>query len=152
MAMSGISRVAPIPLRLAAGATLCVHGYQTLFLEGEFQQWTEQVATFGFPQSNIIAHVMAWGALAGGALLILGFVTRLAALLNSATLLVLIWKTVLTGDILHDLRYKFAGTDGYEGYALLLAVCLCLLLCGAGTLSVDSLLMGRRSSRGAAVE
>lgn len=151
MAMSGISRVAPIPLRLAAGATLCVYGYQTLF-ENNIQDWITTVQGFGFPQSNIIAHVMAWGALAGGALLILGFVTRFAALLNAATISVLIWKTILVGDILATLRYKFTGDDGYQPLAMVLAACLCLLLCGAGTLSVDSVLMGRRSSRKPSVE
>ncbi len=145
MAMTGLSRLAPLPLRLAAGATLCHSGYQKLFV-AQFEEWSATVATFGFPQADLIAHIMAWGMLAGGALLILGFVARLSALLNAATMFVIIWKTKLGTDLIAGLKENLAGPTGYQFELMLLATCLCILLCGAGSLSVDSMLVGRRSA------
>jgi putative oxidoreductase len=151
MAMTGLSRLAPLPLRLAAGASLCYDGYQKLFVDS-IDEWVTTVSTFGLPESDLVAQIMAWGMLAGGALLILGFLTRLAALVNAVTFFIIIWKITLAGDIVGNLQLRFAGPDGYVLPMMVFAACLALLLSGAGALSVDGLLVGRRARSSVTVE
>lgn len=143
MAMSGPSRIGPMFLRLAAGATLCHAGYQKLF-NMDFKQFQDMVNSFGLPYPEILAQVAAWGEFAGGALLILGFVARLAALVNAGTMAVAIWKVKLGPDIVAGIQEQFKET-GYQFPLMVLAACLCLLFTGAGALSVDSMLAGRRA-------
>ncbi|MBI4880051.1 MAG: DoxX family protein [Planctomycetes bacterium] len=149
MAMTGPSRVGPLILRLAAGAALVYHGYQKLFGAEPFDAFVEKVRGLNLPLAGaappeILAHVAAWGALAGGALLILGFVTRFAALVNACTLVVCIWKCCLGADLLAGIRTSYAYPAGYEYPLLLLAAALALVFTGPGTLSIDGILVGRR--------
>jgi putative oxidoreductase len=149
MAMTGLSRVAPLPLRLAAGATLAYHGYDKLFGSGRFEDFVQQVQGLALPFSasvapEVVAHVAAWSALAGGALLILGFVTRLAAFLNAVTAVIVIWKVHLGSDIVDGIQNNFSG--GYEFPLMVLGATLALLLMGAGSLSIDSLLLSKKTS------
>ncbi len=149
MAMTGPSRVAPLILRLAAGAALVFHAYQILFGAEPFSAFVERVRGLNLPLADvappeILAYVAAWGALAGGALLILGFVTRIAALVNACTVVVYIWKLCLGADLLDGIRSGYAYPAGYEYPLLVLAAALALVFTGPGALSIDGLLMGRR--------
>lgn len=152
MAMTGASRIAPLPLRLAVGAVFLQAGYGKLFGDQGFQGFVDLVKTFDLPYPEILAQVAAWGELAGGALLVLGFVTRLAALVNAGTMAVAIWKVKLGTDIVAGLQNNFNNTEvGYQFPLLMMAGCLALLFTGGGMLSVDGMLMGR-SSRNAPAE
>lgn len=150
MALTGASRLAPVPLRLAVGATCIYYGYETLFGEKAFDAFIQRVTDLGLPRPEILAQVAAWGALAGGIMLILGFATRIAALLNGATIGVMLWKINLGGDVSRFadvLQNNFNPADG-SGYLtplVLLLACLSLVLTGPGALSLDSLLTNRKS-------
>ena len=143
MAMSGLSRFGPLPLRLAIAAPLICHGYQKLFVN-EFQEFITFVAGFGLPYSEVLAYTAAWGELAGGALLALGFVARLAALVNAGTMFVAVWKVHLAGDVMANWK-SLTGDGGYEFPLLILAGCLALMCTGAGALSVDGALAMKKS-------
>ncbi|MFG0320357.1 MAG: DoxX family protein [Planctomycetota bacterium JB042] len=138
MAMTGLSRLGPLPLRLAVAAPLILHGYQKLFVN-DFSKFVESVATFGLPYSEVLAYVAAWGELGGGVLLALGFVTRLAALINAGTMVVAIWKVHMQGDFMANWQ-RLSGDGGYEFPLVILGACLCLVMTGAGALSVDGAL------------
>lgn len=141
MALTGPARLGPVPLRLAAGAALAVHGYRWLF-SADIDRLAQSVRDAGLPRPELLAQLAAWGAFAGGVLLVLGFATRLAALWNAGTLGVVLWRVKLGGDPIAQWR-EFSGPGGYEYPLVLFASCLALLLLGAGTLSVDALLSPR---------
>jgi putative oxidoreductase len=76
-----------------------------------------------------MAWVAALAELAGGALLVLGWCTRPAALLLAGNMVVAVsrvhWKNGLVGQ------------GGYELALVMLAACLTFLLGGPGAISID---------------
>jgi len=82
-----------------------------------------------------------------GIMLILGFATRVAALLNGATLAAFIWKMKLGDDpsvYVDKIQNNFAGPDGYMTALVLFLVCLSLILTGPGAMSLDGFLINRK--------
>ncbi|MCQ4119256.1 DoxX family protein [Rhodococcus tibetensis] len=127
-----------LALRLAVGGTALVHGLQKLTgiwngpgLDG----FEDMLANAGFQQAKLLAILGAVGEVAGGALLILGLVTPLAA---ASVLAVMInaWAFRQTAE--PGLEYFApAGTE----YETLLGVCAgVIILTGPGRISLD----GRR--------
>ncbi len=149
MALSGTCRLGPLFARLPVGAIFAYHGYEKLF-GGKWDEFYQGVKSFGFPSwfdPNIMAHVAAWGEFVGGICLIIGLLTRLAALVNAGTMVVGIWKVHLGGDLsLDSIKSHFSTMDGhgYEFPLALLGICLCLFFVGAGALSLDSLFRRER--------
>lgn len=141
MALSGSSRLAPLFLRVAAGATFMVHGYEKCVTK-DIQEFVNFTASFGLPYNDILAQVAAWGELVGGGMLILGLATRLAALVNLGTMAVAIWFVHLGADRLEGLK----NLKEYEFPLALLAICMALVFTGGGALSVDSFVAGKKSS------
>ena len=128
--------LAALVLRLPLGLILMAHGSQKLFglfggygLEGT-GQW---MASIGFTPGYLMALLAGSGEFFGGLALVLGFLTRPAAAITAFTMLMAM--TVHIGNGL------FVTNNGYE-YALMLAVSsIVLFIQGAGTLSVDNLLI-----------
>jgi putative oxidoreductase len=127
-----------LALRLAVGATALVHGLQKLTgmwngpgLDG----FEEVLANSGFQQAKLLAILGAIGEVAGGALLILGLLTPLAA---ASVLAVMINAWAFRQIAEPGLEYFApAGTE----YETLLGVCAgVIILTGPGRLSLD----GRR--------
>jgi putative oxidoreductase len=79
----------------------------------------------------------AFGELIGGALVLLGLLTRFGAFLITCVML-----TVIIGV----LWPKFFAPEGIELASAFLAMALALLITGGGQLSIDRML-GRRQSR-----
>jgi putative oxidoreductase len=140
MALSGSSRLAPLFLRLAAGAILMYHGYEKCITK-DVQEFVNFTASFGLPYNDILAQVAAWGELVGGGMLILGLGTRLAALVNAGTMVVALWKVHLGTDLLAGMK----NLPEYEFPLAILAACSALLFLGGGALSVDSFIAGKKS-------
>lgn len=131
---------APVPLRLALGVAFIGHGAQKVFgsFGGPgFAKFTSFPAPFSFMRPS--AAWMGAAALAeliGGALVLLGFLTRLGAFLITCVML-----TVIFGV----LRNKgFFAPEGMEMAVAFLAMALALLITGGGQLSVDRMIGGRR--------
>jgi putative oxidoreductase len=84
-------------------------------------------------------YAVAWGELLGGVAMLLGFLTRLAAL----GLIVIQTGAVML--VTAPRGFSLAGGVGYEYNLALLAMCLCLLLTGSGLLSLDAYLKNQRA-------
>src|SRR5215813_4657131 len=131
---------APIPLRLALGVAFVAHGAQKVFgsFGGPgFSQFISFPAPFTFmrpPAAWMGAAALA--ELIGGALVLIGLLTRLGAFLITCVML-----TVIFGV----LRYKgFFAPEGMELAISFLAIALALLITGGGQLSADRIIGGRR--------
>jgi putative oxidoreductase len=130
----------PLVLRLALAVIFIGHGAQKVL--GSFggpglAKFTSFAAPFPFMRPGWLwMGIAAFAELIGGALLLLGFLTRLGAFLIACTMLAAIigvhWPA-------------FFGESGIEYPLALLAMCLALLISGGGMASVDrSLSSGRR--------
>jgi uncharacterized membrane protein YphA (DoxX/SURF4 family) len=83
---------------------------------------------------------VAWGELLGGVALLLGALTRLAAV----GVIVIQLGAIFT--VTFERGFSFAAGGGYEFNVALVAMCLSLVVLGAGPLSVDGYLAERRTA------
>lgn len=130
------SRVGLLPLRGVIGLVFLMHGYQKLFVMG-IDGVTGYLARVGVPMPGISAVVVTIAELAGGAAILLGLFTRLAAAALAFDMLVAILAVRLGGG--------FFAPRGPEFELALLGGCLTLALMGAGGVSLDRTFAGRRS-------
>ena len=125
-------------LRVVTGAAFIFHGY------GKIQNplhWLDQMgAAAPHPYLQAAAAVSEFG---GGILLIVGFLTPLAALAIACTMV----TALATVHIPHGDPFVASapGQGSCEPAAVYLAIMIMLLLVGPGLLSLDGLLFGRRS-------
>lgn len=124
---------APLALRVPTGIVFMAHGAQKLFgsfggygLEGT-GQW---MASIGLEPGYLMALAAGSAEFFGGLAILLGLLTRPAALVLAFTMLVAIF-TVHIGNGL------FMSNNGYEFALALLAISVSLLLSGGGALSLD---------------
>lgn len=122
-----------LALRLVAGAIFIGHGAQKLFgwfggggLEGT-GQW---MGSIGLEPGYLMALLAGGAEFFGGILLVLGLLTRPAALACAFTMVVAI-------VVVHLDNGFFMKNGGYEFGLALLAMSVALVLRGAGSLSVD---------------
>ncbi|TXY73860.1 DoxX family protein [Vibrio cholerae] len=130
---------APLALRLPLAIIFMAHGAQKLFgwfggygLEGT-GQW---MASIGLEPGVAMAFMAGSGEFFGGLAILLGLLTRPAALVLSVTMLVAIFSV-------HFSHGLFLSNGGYEFGLALLAGSVSLLISGAGRLSLDNLLLKR---------
>jgi putative oxidoreductase len=126
-------------LRVVLGFLFAAHGWQ------KFNEWTiagTQAAftQMGVPAANISAPLVAGLELAGGIALILGVLTRVVAALLAVNMIGALF-------LVHASAGVFADKGGYELVLLLGAAALALALTGAGRVSVDRLLFGRKGAK-----
>ncbi|MGM9471879.1 DoxX family protein [Pseudarthrobacter sp. YS3] len=139
MNQSRLTTTAITVLRVILGFLFAAHGWQ------KFNEWTvagtqAAFAQMGVPAAQISAPLVAGLELAGGIALILGVLTRVVAALLALNMLGALF-------LVHAPAGVFADKGGYELVLLLAAAALALALTGAGRLSVDRALFGRRNSR-----
>lgn len=125
-----------LALRIGAGIIFAAHGAQKLF--GWFGGYGLE-ATGGWMESIGLTPGVLMAALAGGAefvgglLLVLGLLTRPAALMLAATMVVAIVAVHIDNGL-------FMSNNGYEFGLALLVISISLSFRGAGSLSLDRLL------------
>ncbi|HEY1273137.1 MAG TPA: DoxX family protein [Terriglobales bacterium] len=132
---SNLQSWAPTLIRLIVGIVFLVHGSQKLFGFG-FHGVAGFFTKAGIPLPAISAVVVTLVEFLGGAALVLGLLTRWAAILLAIDMLGAIVFVHYKGGFFLPAGYEFALT--------LLVVNLALALWGAGPLSVDRLLSKRR--------
>ena len=131
---------APLPLRLALGVAFIGHGAQKVF--GSFggpglRTFISFPTPFSFMKpAGAWMAVAAFGELIGGALILLGLLTRLGAFL-----IICVMLTVIFGVLRHK---GFFAPEGMEMAIAFLAMALALLITGGGQLSADRIIGGRR--------
>ena len=129
--MNKYADVALLLLRIGSGSMLIAnHGFSKLVsaykyvAHGESWRFIEGVAGLGFPAPAFFAICAALSESIGGALLIVGLLTRYAAAFIAITMSVAVFRHVST-----DLRYELA--------AMYLLAAIALMLIGAGRFSLD---------------
>lgn len=130
-----------LALRLSAGTIFVAHGAQKLFgsfggngLEGT-GQW---MASIGLEPGYLMALAAGSAEFFGGIALLLGLLTRPAALMLALTMLVAIMTVHLPNGL-------FMDNGGYEFGLALLGISVALVFNGGGKLSLDRKLIGATS-------
>jgi putative oxidoreductase len=136
-----LSAYGPTVLRLVLAAVFIAHGAQKLFGIWGGGGLTGTAAFFGqlglepaYPLA-VVAGVVEFG---GGLMLLLGAYTQIASALLTLQMLVAIWTVHLGAG--------FFLPEGYEFNLTLIGGLICLMLTGAGAISIDA----RRASQAAA--
>jgi putative oxidoreductase len=128
-------------LRLAAGLIFLPHGWGKVFGAGGPATFAQDMPSYGIPV--FLGYVAAYAELCCAVLLIAGLLTRLDALLLGCTMFVATFVVQLP-DALRDPQgggnKLFAALHGVELPLALLAICVAVMLLGAGRFSLDSLL------------
>jgi len=124
-----LERVQPLGLlilRLVLGAIMIAHGYPKIF-GGEIHHLMETVRSMHLP--GWMAYLCAAAEFGGGILVLLGFLTRFAALAICIDMLVAIFGV--------HLKNGFTGQGNYQFPLALAAIAFSLIFTGPGAISVD---------------
>ncbi|EGU52447.1 hypothetical protein VINI7043_01395 [Vibrio nigripulchritudo ATCC 27043] len=134
LSTAGFSTLA---LRIPVGIILMAHGAQKLFgwfggygLEGT-GQW---MAPIGLAPGVLMAFLAGSAEFFGGLFLILGILTRPAAIVTAFTMIVAIFSV-------HFENGLFLSNNGYEFGLALLAASVSLAISGSGKLALDESLV-----------
>ena len=122
-------------LRVVVGIVFLMHGRQKLMGMG-YHGVVGFLHGVGLPLPQVAAVFLLVAEVGGGIALIVGLLTRWAALLNACDMLVALLAVHWKGG--------FFIPRGYEFVLTLLAATICLALAGPGAASVDGLLARRR--------
>lgn len=128
----------PAVLRWTVGALFVAHGLQTL--AGAFGGGPLAMASSEVSAGTMLAGAIGAAELGGGALLVLGAFTRLAAVALGVRMAGALWTAQFAHGFVLDAATAQARGHGVEYSLVVLAALVCLLLTGPGALSID----GRR--------
>jgi putative oxidoreductase len=123
-------------LRIVTGVVFTAHGAQKLFVYG-LAGVAGAFAKMGIPMAGFVGPFIALLEFFGGLALIIGLLTRLAALGLAFDMLGAILLVHLAGGFFLPAGYEYAFT--------LMAAMICLAVAGPGSLSVDSTIASRRA-------
>lgn len=124
-------------LRVIIGIVFIAHGGQKLFVYG-LDGVSAGFAEMGIPMAGLAGPAVALVEFLGGLALVVGLLTRLAA--------VGLGVTMLGAFFLVHLQAGFFMPNGYEFVLVLLATVTLFAITGAGPLSLDARIAGRRSA------
>lgn len=124
-------------VRIITGIVFAAHGYQKFFLFG-LDGVTGAFTQMGVPAPGITAPLVATVELLGGIALMIGLLTRLAALGLAIVMLGAIVLVRLEGG--------FFAPNGAEFEIVLFIASLALVIGGAGAMSADEAIARRRGS------
>lgn len=136
--MNFLDRLRPLALlvsRLALGAIMIAHGWQKI--AGHMNGIMGMLPHLGIPAW--MAYLVVGAEFGGGILLVLGFLTRLAALTILIDMLVAILKV--------HLKNGLTGQGGYEFPLACAVIAFTLIFFGAGPIALDSVWGGGRGRR-----
>jgi putative oxidoreductase len=122
-------------LRLSLGAIMIAHGYPKVF--GGLHHHVEVVQSLHMP--GWLGYLSAAAEFLGGILLVIGFLTRLAALFVCVNMLVAIFAV--------HFKNGFLGQGNYQFPLALAAIAFSLIFFGAGPIALDSVWGGGRARR-----
>lgn len=144
--------VAALLLRIAGGLIFLPHGWSKIGGDGA-AAFAGDMAAYGIPP--FLGYVAAWAELVGGAMLIVGLLTRIDAFLLACTMFVATFIVQLP-DALYEVPAGsiklFAAVRGIELPLAMFAICVSLVLTGGGRVSLDWLIGELFAKRKAAAE
>ncbi len=147
--LSQLASLAPLAVRVIVGVIMFAHGLQKV-QGGPASFGQNALANLGVPLPVFFGYVVTFSELIGGALLIVGLLSRLAALALTIDLVMAILLVKVNVGLIAP---QGSGT-GAELDLALIAGFLAILLGGPGKLSLDYVLgiereeAGRRAARG----
>ena len=115
-------------MRLVLGIIMALHGYDKIFRSGNLYSFTHMVAT-RLHLPLWLGYVAAFTEFFGGILLILGLLTRLAALMTAFDMATAILKVHLHGGLM--------GPNSFALPLALFSIALMLVFTGCGWLGLD---------------
>jgi putative oxidoreductase len=130
--LTRLASLAPLAVRLITGIIMLAHGWQKLTEMGPGNFGGQMLAGLGVPLPVFMGYVVTFLEIIGGILLIVGFLSRLAALLLTIDLVVAILLVKVNVGFISG----SSGT-GAELDLALIAGFLVILFAGPGRLSVD---------------
>jgi putative oxidoreductase len=133
--MSSRAPAAVFLIRLAVGGVFLFEGIQKFLFPMEMGPGL--FAKLGIPAPGLLAPLAGLIEVVCGAMLIVGFLTRLATIPLIITMLTAIFS--MGGRIYHASGFWVMAHETRTDYAMLLA-CLFLLAVGAGPISIDRML------------
>src|SRR3989337_2390810 len=129
--MARLAGLAPLTVRIIVGIIMFAHGLQKL--QGGPANFGGLLSQLGVPAPEFMAYVVTFVELVGGALLIVGLLSRLSALLLTIDLVVAILLVKLNIGLIAP---QGSGA-GAELDLALIAGFLVILLAGPGRFSLD---------------
>lgn len=120
-------------LRVVLGLIFLLHGYVKLFVPGAFKGTVTAFTTLGLPVPAYSALVVSVAEFVGGALLILGLLTRWTSVVLIIEMLVAFFTVHLRQGF-----FIMPPAYGYEFVLLILAGLVVVAASGAGKLSAGS--------------
>jgi putative oxidoreductase len=124
--LNRLQPLALLVLRLALGTIMIAHGWQKI--ADHMQGIIGVIHHLGLP--TFMAYLVVGAEFVGGILVVVGFVTRLAALAILVDMLVAIFKVHLP----HGL---FASNGGFEFPLACAAIAFALIFTGSGPIAID---------------
>jgi len=126
-------------LRVVLGIAFVIHGWS------KFSGGVDGVAGFftslNIPAPSLVAYIVSIVELAGGALLIVGFLTQLASILLVLDML----GAILFAFLMRGQPLVANGGISWEKEAVFAAAALCIALAGPGAWSVDDVMAENRT-------
>jgi putative oxidoreductase len=129
--------IALLVLRLAAGFSFFMHGYQKVFGEAGIAGVTQGFTQMGIPLPGLAAPFISFLELLGGIALIVGLFTRVFGFL--------LFCDMAVATLLVHFKNGWLGQGGMELTVLLAAMTLAVALAGAGPYSADAAMDKRRA-------
>lgn len=127
--------LAPLLLRLGAGAIFTVHGY--VKYQGGVEQLSGFLGSLGFPLPDLFAIILIAVELVGGIFLLVGLFTHWVAKLQ-------VIVAFLALVLVHLNNGFGVANGGYEFVLLLLIVMIAIVILGPGKYSVDAHMLGKK--------
>ncbi len=144
--------IAALVLRVAAGLIFLPHGWSKVAGDGGAAAFAADMAA-NYHLPSFLGYLAAYSEVVGGILLIAGLLTRLDALLLAGTMFVAAFVVQLP-DALYEVQpgaiKLFVALRGIETPLAMFAICVALVLLGAGRFSLDALALHLWRRRGTA--
>jgi putative oxidoreductase len=131
--LGNLAGLAPLLVRLILGIIMAAHGLQKLTQMGPGTFGSQMLAGLGVPLPGLMGYVVTFVELFGGILLIVGFLSRLSALLLTINLAVAILLVKASVGLIAP---EGAGAGAELDLALIAGLVVILLL-GPGRISLD---------------